>query len=152
MGFLKNLFGGTSSTGPTVMAMVSSTETRWVTVEGVQQDNVRPYIHSKVRDFRSQRALDQVAVTLIPDPTIRDVENALRVDLAGRSIGHMPANVTFELHWMLGKAVDAGGAGYLVAPARFSWQLKDGPFRCQVGVPQNWGRGEVVPMSQVRWV
>lgn len=152
MGFLKKLMGGSEPTRQTFV--VFTDDGRWWGVNGCDHytANMAPFIHKSVPDFRYQHELDEVMVALVPDPTIEYVENAVRVDLAGKRIGHLSAQTTQEANWMIRKSWDSGGALALLAQARFSWELKAGPFYAEVRLPRNWAKAELVPASQVTWV
>lgn len=152
MGFWKNLLGG-GSAAATQYAVVTD-DGRWWGVNGCSHytDNMAAYIHKAVPDFRYQHELGQVTVTLTPDPTIQYVPNAVRVDLAGRRIGHLPAAVTGDANAIIQRSLDSGGTGSVVVEARFSWELKAGPFDAEVRLPRDWAKAQLIPSSQVGWV
>lgn len=147
MGFLKNLLGG--ATKAQQLAVITQ-DGRWWGINGIDhyQDAIRPIIHRSVPDFRYQHDVD-LKVTLVPDPSIKYVENAVRVDLAGRRIGHLPAAVTPDVNQLIERAVAQGGKPSLVVGAQFSWELKAGPFDGRVRLPHSFAKAELVPESQV---
>lgn len=150
MGFLKSLFGST----PRAQQLAVITEDgRWYGINGINhyQDAVRPIIHRSVPDFRYQHDVD-LKVTLVPDPSIEYVENAVRVDLGGRRIGHLPAQITPDVNELIARAVAQGGQPSLVVGAKFSWDVKAGPFDGRVRLPRNFATAQLLPESQVNFV
>lgn len=141
MGFLKSLFGGGQP--KTAPQLVTSDNLRWCGINGIDhyQDTLRPHIHKAVTDFRQERDVD-LYVTLTPDPTIQYVPDAIRVDVGGQRIGHLPATVTPAVNEFMARV----GVAQLVAVARFDWERKAGPFDGRVQLPRDFVSASLRPV------
>lgn len=104
-------------------------------------DAIAPLVHRQVSDFRSQDALEWF-VSLVSDPTITYVPNAVRVDLDGKRVGHLPADATEIGHILLARAA---GAAVLVR-VDIQWQRKAGPFYLMLSLPPTKQLAAAIPL------
>lgn len=134
------------------MLALHTEDGRWWNINYVSeyQPNLGKFILSKVPDFRYQHSLDCLCV-LVPDPSLTWVENAVRVDIAGRTVGVLPYPVTADSNATLKVARESGWPAALVVQAKLEWDLKAGPYSGQVRLPRNFAKAELVPLSQMKY-
>lgn len=136
---------------PKVQPMVCDNDRIYtVSVRGTTHytEAIAPRVHAEVADFRSQDSLEWF-VTLVADPTITYVPNAVRVDLDGKRVGHLPADMTEIGHVLLARAA---GAPVLVR-VDIQWQRKAGPFYLMLSLPPTKDLAEsitLMPLDEYR--